>query len=135
VDRIEKNAGSHFQHGDWPPLTYQVPGAQLEVTRDGHKISRPLSLTDFRKASACTPAAKPSDTKRGSGMGVHVGDTDGPTHQQGGLVSQPGYPRLTAEAGRLRGDPLRRLRTRPPGGTGLASKRSGCLAVLAAGEA
>jgi hypothetical protein len=41
--RIENHAGETFNTATGLPFTYQVPGAYLQVTRDGRKINRSLS--------------------------------------------------------------------------------------------
>ena len=65
--RIENHAGQTFRTATGLPFTYQVPGAILQVTRDGRKINRSLSRTNFQKASESMPAAKPSDIKESQG--------------------------------------------------------------------
>ena len=65
--RIENHAGQTFSTATGLPFTYQVPGAYLQVTRDGHTINRSLSRTNFRKASDSMPAATPSDIKECQG--------------------------------------------------------------------
>jgi hypothetical protein len=65
--RIERHAGQTFNTAAGLPFTYRVPGAYLKVTRDGREINRSLSRTNFKKASASMPAAKPSDIKESQG--------------------------------------------------------------------
>jgi hypothetical protein len=59
--RIERCAGQSFTTATGLEFTYRVPGNYLRVTRDGREINRSLSRTNFEKAAAAMPAAKPSD--------------------------------------------------------------------------
>jgi hypothetical protein len=65
--RIERHAGQTFATATGLPFTYRVPGDYLKVSRDGREINRSLSRTNFMKASAAMPTAKPSDIKDSQG--------------------------------------------------------------------
>lgn len=65
--RIERHAGQTFTTATGLPFTYRVPGDYLKVSRDGREINRSLSRTNFMKASAAMPTAKPSDIKESQG--------------------------------------------------------------------
>ena len=65
--RIERHAGQTFATATGLPFTYRVPGDYLKVSRDGREINRSLSRTNFMKAAAAMPAAKPSDIKESQG--------------------------------------------------------------------
>jgi hypothetical protein len=65
--RIERHAGQTFTTATGLPFTYRVPGDYVKVIRDGREINRSLSRTNFLKASAAMPAAKPSDIKESQG--------------------------------------------------------------------
>lgn len=65
--RIERYAGQTFNTVTGLPFTYRTPGDYLKVTRDGREINRSLSRTNFKKASASMPTAKPSDIKNSQG--------------------------------------------------------------------
>jgi putative intracellular protease/amidase len=65
--RIERHAGQTFTTATGLPFTYRVPGDYIKVIRDGREINRSLSRTNFLKASAAMPAAKPSDIKESQG--------------------------------------------------------------------
>ena len=60
--RIERHAGQTFTTATGLPFTYRVPGDYLKVSRDGREIERSLA-TNFMKACAARPTAKPSDIK------------------------------------------------------------------------
>lgn len=65
--RIERHAGQTCTTVTGLPFTYRVPGDFLKVSRDGREINRSLSRTNFMKAFAAMPAAKPSDIKDSQG--------------------------------------------------------------------
>ena len=65
--RIERHAGQTFNTATGLPFTYRVPGDYVKVTRDGREINRSLSRTNFEKASASMPTARPSDIKESQG--------------------------------------------------------------------
>jgi hypothetical protein len=65
--RIERHAGQTFTTATGLPFTYRVPGDYLKISRDGREINRSLSRTNFVKASAAMPTAKPSDIKERQG--------------------------------------------------------------------
>ncbi|HJQ87714.1 MAG TPA: hypothetical protein VJ820_09660 [Propionibacteriaceae bacterium] len=65
--RIERHAGQTFTTATGLPFTYRVPGDYIKVIRDGREINRSLSRTNFLKASAAMPAARPSDIKESQG--------------------------------------------------------------------
>lgn len=62
-DRIRRHAGETFTTKTGLDFSYQVPGAYLRVTRDGHEIERSLSKTNFAKASTMLPTEGPGDLK------------------------------------------------------------------------
>lgn len=65
--RIERHAGQAFATATGLAFTYRVPGDYLKVSRDGREINRSLSRTNFMKASAAMPTAKPSDIRYSHG--------------------------------------------------------------------
>jgi hypothetical protein len=65
--RIERRAGQTFTTATGLPFTYCVPGEYLKVSRNGLEINRSLSRTNFTKAAAAMPTAKPSDIKESQG--------------------------------------------------------------------
>ena len=54
-------AGPTFTTSTGLPFTYRLPGDFLRVSRDGREINRSLSRTNFAKAAAAMPVARPSD--------------------------------------------------------------------------
>lgn len=66
-ERIARCAGQTFATSTGLPFTYRVPGTYLRVSRDGREINRSLSFTNFEKAAASMPAARPSDLKKSQG--------------------------------------------------------------------
>jgi hypothetical protein len=65
--QIEAHAGQRFTTATGLPFTYRVAGNSLKVSRDGREINRSLSRTNFMKAAARMPTAKPSDIKERQG--------------------------------------------------------------------
>jgi hypothetical protein len=66
-DRVRRCAGQTFTTSTGLPFTYRVPGDFLRVSRDGREINRSLSRTNFAKAAAAMPVARPSDIKESQG--------------------------------------------------------------------
>lgn len=66
-DRIRRSAGQTFSTATGLPFTYRVPGEYLKIERNGREINRSLSRTNFEKATALMPAARPSDIKASQG--------------------------------------------------------------------
>ena len=63
-ERIQRHARSQFHTVTGLPFTYEVPKQYLRVTRDGRKINRSLSRTNFARALEMMPADSPG-TLRG----------------------------------------------------------------------
>jgi len=66
-DRIRKHVGETFTTKTGLDFTYDVPGAYLRITRDGHEIERSLSKTNFAKAVPMLPADGPGALKARQG--------------------------------------------------------------------
>jgi hypothetical protein len=66
-DRVRRCAGQTFTTSTGLPFTYRVPGDFLRVSRNGREINRSLSRTNFAKAAAAMPVARPSDIKESQG--------------------------------------------------------------------
>lgn len=61
--RIEQHASEEFATVTGLRFDYRVLGRYLRIRRDEREINRSLSYTNFEKALAQMPAARPSDIK------------------------------------------------------------------------
>lgn len=66
-DRIRRHAGAEFHTVQGLPFTYEIPGNYLVITRDGERINRSLSKTNFRKAAAQMPVGGPAGLRARQG--------------------------------------------------------------------
>jgi hypothetical protein len=60
---IRAHAGEKFRTAAGLPLSYVVPCNYVRVVRDGRRINRSLTRTNFAKALSAVPAERPSDIK------------------------------------------------------------------------